>query len=338
MSAKKQIDETVRVPAAVAAAAARADEVYKQAYPTPSAPAEVPAETPAPAPTTTEVPSAAEVPVITREGNAAPQVDDWEHRFKSMKGRFDRAQEQVRSLSEQISSLQSVIATMQQPEAQDRTPVELRAERLLTPEEVENYGEDFLNVVGKRAKEQLSPEVHELKQQLSELQARLQGVTGAVMQDARSKLITNMDEKCPRWRELNDDPNFVAWLGLPDPYSGAIRHELLKGAYEQNNTPRVLAFFNGFLAEEAATAPAETVEPDQVQAPNAGKVPLEALAAPGRAKSAAHPPAEKPIITRRQISQFYIDLAAGKYRGRETEAQTLERQIFDAQREGRISS
>ena len=71
--------------------------------------------------------------------------------------------------------------------------------------------------------------------------------------------------------------------------------------------------------------------------PPAGKVPLEAFAAPGRAKTAAATaPAEKPIITRAQIATFYADKAAGKYRGKEAEADRLERMIFEAQRDGRI--
>jgi len=96
----------------------------------------------------------------------------------------------------------------------------------------------------------------------------------------------------------------------------------------------VLAFFNGFLAQEAALAPAPTVDP----APAAdGKIPLSDLAAPGRAKtSAANAPVEKPTFTTAQIAQFYADSARGKYRGREAEYNRTEAQIFEAQREGRV--
>ena len=50
-------------------------------------------------------------------------------------------------------------------------------------------------------------------------------------------------------------PELHDWLRLQDKFSGAIQHELLTAAYEQNQTPQVLAFFNGFLAQEAALAP-----------------------------------------------------------------------------------
>ena len=77
----------------------------------------------------------------------------------------------------------------------------------------------------------------------------------------------------------------------------------------------MLAFFNGFLAQEAALAPAIPGVP----APAAdGKIPLDTLAAPGRAKTAAaNAPVEKPSFTTAQIAQFYADSSRGKYRGRE---------------------
>ena len=147
-----------------------------------------------------------------------------------------------------------------------------------------------------------------------------------------------MNEQLPNWREVNVNPEFLNWLKLPDPYSGAIRHDLLKAAHERNDAPRTLAFFKGFLAEEAATTPAERGPDLPDGASVQQKVSLESLAAPGRAKTAAatSAPAEKPSFTRAQISKFYADSAAGRYRGKEAEKDRIERQIFEAEREGRI--
>ena len=149
-------------------------------------------------------------------------------------------------------------------------------------------------------------------------------------------MLDHLDTKLANWREINVNDDFKEWLRLPDPYSGAIRFDMLRAAYAENNAPRVLAFFNGFLAEEAALAPSSG-EPDPT-AETVKKVPLETLAAPGRAKTAAgnNAPAEKPIFTRAQIAKFYADAAAGKYRGKEVERDRFEKQIFEAEREGRI--
>ena len=191
-------------------------------------------------------------------------------------------------------------------------------------------------MVGKKAKEELAPIIKGYEAKIAELEKKLDGVNGVVAQDVHAKLMGTLDEKLPTWRELNTNEEFLNWLRLPDPFSGAIRHDMLKAAYAAGNASRVLAFFNGFLAEEAAVAPAKG-DPD-VPTEKVAKVPLAKLAAPGRAKTAAgnSAPAEKPIFTRAQIASFYADVANGKYRGKDADKNKFEAQIFEAQREGRI--
>lgn len=338
-----QIDPDVKIPAAVLAQAARSQALFEatQAAPTeegevtPQGNPELDASTllsadPAPE-ETIEQPAAQPAPAP-----AAPADEDsWEHKYKSVHGRYVRQQDQMRQMSEQITGLQNVIATLQA--APSSTPMpEFKLESLITPEETSDYGEDFLKIVGKKAREELGPVFKGYEQQITDLKQQLAGVNGVVQKDSAAKLLANLDEKLPNWREVNTNDEFLNWLRLPDPYSGAIRHDMLKAAYAQGNAHRVIAFFNGFLAEEAAVAPANA-EPD-ANVTKVAKVPLASLAAPGRAKTAASAsaPAEKPIFTRTQIAAFYADVAAGKFRGRDAEKNKAEAQIFEAQRDGRI--
>jgi hypothetical protein len=337
-----QHDPDVKIPAAVRAAAARSEQLFNQlrdqpvedsteevtsqgnpeldaASLTQSAPAQEPAK-----------------PAETQPTETQPaDGESWEHKYKSMHGRFVRSQDQIKGLSEQISQLQLVISTMQTAPAAAPIP-QFEIENLITPEEAADYGEDFLKVVGKRAREEIAPVVKGYEAKIAELEKKLNGVSGAVQQTSQEKLLGKLDESLPTWRDLNSNSDFLDWLRLPDPYSGAIRHDMLKAAYAQGDARRVLAFFNGFLAEEAVVAPAGQ-EPD-VSVTQVPKVPLASLAAPGRAKTAASAsaPAEKPIITRSQIAAFYADLANGKYRGRDAEKNKAEAIIFEAQRDGRI--
>ena len=332
-------DPNIKFPAAVRAAAARSDEIVRQMTAA-EQPSEVISEgNPELAAETllsnTEQPSS---PVEqSRQGQPAPSVDEdtWEHKYKSMKGRHDRLQDQVQELTQQISSLQGVMATLQLDAASAPLP-ELSAERLLTDEEVNDYGSDLLNVVGKKAREELTPIIKGYEAKISDLEKKLQTVNGVFAQDNHQKLLSNLDRDLPTWRELNTNDEFLSWLRLPDAYSGVIRHDMLKAAYAQGNASRVLAFFNGFLAEEAATDPAQAAP--EIGTSTVPKLPLKNLAAPGRAKTAAstNAPAEKPIFTRAQIAQFYADVAANKYRGRDDQKNKLEADIFLAQREGRI--
>lgn len=340
------LDPNVKLPAAVKRAAARSDEIINavkaanaeaagltpESNEQPAAPAPIPAP-PAEQAAAPEPP--AERPAPKKE---APTDDEgsWERRYNAMKGRYDRSQSQLKDMSEQIANLHNIIAGLKAEQSSEPLP-EIKAERLITEDEARDYGEDFLKVVGKKAKEELVPEIAAQARKIAELEKKLQNVNTVVAQDSHQKLLSTLDEKLPDWRDLNTNDEFLSWLKLPDPFSGAIRHDMLKAAYAAGNASRVLAFFNGFLAEEAAVAPAKG-DSDAVPTERVAKVPLAKLAAPGRAKTAASAsaPAEKPIFTRAQIASFYADVASGRFRGKDAEKGKLEAQIFDAQREGRI--
>lgn len=335
-----QDDPNIKLPAAVRAAAARSDAIVRQLKGEPQVTSEgnteQPEETP---PNDGQPPMTAQVQQETTQTDNQPEPqkpgdESWEHKYNSVLGRLRRSQEQMKEMAEQINNLQGVIATMQTTPSASEVP-SFKTERLITDEEVRDYGEDLLTVVGKKAREELAPVIGKYEEKIADLERQLKGVNSVVQQDTQQKLLNALDENLPTWRDLNRNEDFLAWLRLPDTYSGAIRHEMLKAAYAQGNAPRVLAFFNGFLAEEAATSPAEG---EPVKGTRVPKVPLENLAAPGRAKTAASTsgPAEKPIFTRAQIASFYADVAAGKFRGRDADKAKLEAQIFDAGREGRI--
>lgn len=332
-------DPDVKIPAAVRAAAARADEIVNQlkasgelhdsSEVTPKSNADTTFDPP-PQQHQQEPPQQQQEPPQQHQGE---QHADWEHRYHSMKGRFEAQQRQVSDMSAQLSALQREVQQARMPLKSD---ADTRFDRLITPEEESDYGTDFLSVVGKKAKEEITPELAAMKREMDALRAQMQGVGQNLVMSAREKVYAQLDQSLPDWRELNVNPQFLSWLKLPDTYSGGIRHDLMMSAFERNDSPRLLAFFKGFLAEEAATAPAGYTGP--ASGANAPQLDLTGLAAPGRAKSAAAQgaPAEKPIITRAQVQAFYQDSARGKYAGREDEHKRIERMIFDASKEGRI--
>jgi hypothetical protein len=342
-------DPNTFIPPAVRRHAEAADAAFRAQGGQPEAPLEAPSSnSPGAAPPPQEAtPPVEKFPEVTSQVTppisqqvtppVAPPEDEetWQRRYEGILGRYKRQENDMRGMSEQIMSMQNLIASMQHPVA---APAESRPQSLLTPEEVNEYGSEFLGVVARKAKEELNPEVAALRQKLINLEQQLQGNSERQQERARLEMDATLDQRIPHWREINYLPEFHAWLALPDMYSGVIKHELLRTAYAQNNTPRVLAFFKGFLDQEAALVPQGGEPHPATELQNGGKVPLESLAAPGRAKTSAasSAPVEKPLITRAQISQFYTDSASGKYRGREAEKGRLEAMIFDAEREGRI--
>lgn len=264
---------------------------------------------------------------------AADATDEtWKHKFLSMQGRYNsevpKLRDQIKAMGSEIGNLNKLLTTVRQP-----APVKAEDtfKSSVTAEQVAEYGPELIELINSVVKDATAEHVKEinfLKGQLKQTDTQLAG-------NAREQLLVNLNTQVPDWEAINTSKEFVDWLALPDAYSGDIRHNMLKAAFEANNSPRVIAFFKGFLAELAAMAPAEE-EPGKRIVP---KTPLKSLAAPGRAKSTAAPsnaPAEKPIFTAHQIAQFYTDKSLGKWRGRENEAKELEAAIFLAQAEGRI--
>lgn len=346
---KAPLDPNVKIPAAVLRASEAASAAHKNAY-TPGT--EPPADNvtqPGNEPPANTAPAPAPAPFA----NVTPPADlpdegSWENRYKSIKGRWDRAQVTMQEQQRTISGLENNVAgltsrlagmetmlarlgdTAPAPAAQ---PKELQASSFLTQEDKDAFGEDLLAAARRAAREEFEPERLRLQEEIDTLRGNVGQVVTHVAEDARTKMFSTLDSQLPKWREQNRDPQFLAWLRLQDPYSGAIRKNLLDGALAENNAHRVIAIFKGFLSEGATVAPAGQTAPA-----SDGRPSLEDLAAPGRAKTEAgqQTPSEKPIITRAEIAAFYRDVRGNKYAGRDDEKKRLEEMIFDAERDGRI--
>jgi len=260
-----------------------------------------------------------------------PDAVEWENRYNSMKGRYDKSQEIIAQMQQTMSQMSQDIMGLQNA-LQARAAAQAPEPQRLIPKEVEDqYGAEFIELMRSAAKEALGPELERVTRENNQLKERL-NVSNV------QNLWATMDRIMPKWRQVNQSEEFKQWVGLRDPLSGAIRGDLLNAAFRAGNAERVMAFFRGFDPNiEAAPSPAgSTTAPPTAHAP--GPVSLETLAAPGRARSApaSDVAAEKPVFTPADISRFYNDKSRGGWLGREQEADRIERAIFLAQREGRV--
>jgi hypothetical protein len=343
------VDPDVQVPAAVRRAAEAATAAQLAAHPVDpaSAPPRDPnlppdtitiAEPPAPQLPEGVTPTVV-APMTTPPVTPAPQLDDatWEQKYNAMHGQFKRADSDRRSLTQRVETLENLL-TMAKP--QDAPPPAPAATptKLITSQEEADFGPEMIDVMRRAAREVASPELETLRQTVKGLEQKLQGTSQAVTMDARGRMLAAMDTAMPDWQVVNHAPEFHAWLALPDPYSGATRKKLLSDAYEANQTSRVLAFFRGFVSELAATQPPEPVTPTPSAPQPPAKPTLQALAAPGRARTSASvtPTAEKQIIYTSDINALYDAKRKGLYAGREAEFASHERELELAMREGRV--
>lgn len=278
------------------------------------------------------------------EAKAEPQkpAEDFEHKYKVLKGKYDaevpRLSRQIAELNGQLEGMREMIASMQKP-----TPAAAASSSTdLTPdisaEEIDEYGEELIELIGKKAKQVAKGEIDRLNSQIEDLKKQLGGVSQTVVENARDKMLGQLTDEVANWQMINRQPEFLDWLDRVDPYSGSVRGVMLRQAYAANDAPRVIAFFKGFLQEHAAITSPATMDSTEM---NGGTptVDLNEQVAPGRTKRSTGvvgAQKEKRIWTQAQIADFYKQVQMGKYRNKDAEKHRIEADIVAAAREGRI--
>lgn len=347
-------DPDVKVPPAVKAAAERANELSAQAKTAKEASVNGPlaesAKTAVNVVTANFDPANPNPPDPTAPPPPqAPQPqtpEDWEHQFRSLKGRYDREQEDKRRLSQQVVDMQRLMAqvtpiTQQSEGSGVRFPVAPPPPgRKVSSKEIAEYGEELMDVVGRRAAEVYEPLLQQVVGELNQVKRQIGGVQNTVVYDARVKMYEDLAKEVPNWDAINNSPVFAQWLDQIDPVSRQTRRSFLNAAHNANVSGHVVDIFRGFLSDVAASSPANVVS----QQPGNGagyastpQVDLRQFAAPGRAKTGQTTvPSEKPIFNASDITQFYRDKTSGRYAGREAEADAIERSMIQAGNEGRI--
>jgi hypothetical protein len=177
------------------------------------------------------------------------------------------------------------------------------ASTYLTQADVDNYGSELLDVAARTAMQTIEPHLQQLQQENADLRRRQ-------AREQRRALDERVAELVPDYRTVDRDPAWHQWLMGVDLMSGRIRQALLNEAIAAGNASRVKLFFDDFRR--------------QGQAAGGNR-------APGRARSSS-----KPFYTHDDIKRLYEQHRKGAYAGREAEWDRLERDIFDAQREGRV--
>ena len=336
-AAQKQVEEANRILQELDSGRKEALRVVEEKQP-PAPTAAEPEVTPPP-----EVTPVAEATPPAPEASEAPPKSPesvFENKYKVLQGKYDsevpRLHRQVSDLNQKLEEMQGVLASMSAaPAAQPAVQTSL-----VTPAEIDEYGADLIDLVGRRAKEVYEPAINELRSQISGLKKQLGGVTQEVGQTSREKMLSQLGGEVEDWEVVNKQPEFLSWLAEPDPYSGTVRGTMLRTAYERNDTGRVIAFFKGFKQEHAVVSPPSTGDSEPLTAtPRTPAVDLNTQVAPGRAPRAstqASAQAEKRIWTKTQIAEFYSDVQRGKFKGDEARKTAIERDIIFAANQGRI--
>lgn len=285
-------------------------------------------------------------PAVTKDTQPAEtsnEVDQLRQRYKTLQGMYNaeipRWRAKVEELNGTIAAQAARISQLEQAASKPTNdPVDAT---YVTEDDKREFG-DAIEVMRRAAREEAAryeKEIKDLKDALNEIRGvvpQVQSLQNRSEAEKVSEFWRDLAQAVPDFREVNEDPAFKEWLMEYDPVLRQNRDQVLKHAQQQLDASWVADFFTQWKRLNAPTT-TPTVQPQpKPDSSNPSKI-LEAHVAPGPSRASS--PAQEPkIITSEQIKQFYKDVVAGEYKGRENEKARIEADIFAAKREGRITT
>jgi len=185
----------------------------------------------------------------------------------------------------------------------------------LTEEELEKFAEEgfeksTVDLIGNMA-ERIA------EKRLSEYGQKVDKLTNDIAVSSKDRFLAGLEQKVSDWATINEDKNFIEWLADQDGYSGNTKQQSLDKAYGNLDVDKVAKIFNDYKV------PPVTVNK------------LEKQVAPGKGAATPTPVSQKKVWSRGEITKFYSDQIKDKYS--EKEVKRIEKDIFLAQKEGRIT-
>lgn len=278
----------------------------------------------------------------TADGKKAKPEGTLTQKYRTLQGMYNaevpRLHQQNRELNSRVQQLEQLLSTLT-TQAAASPALPQTTERLVSDDDIKEYGES-LDVMRKVSREEYIPMIQKIAQ-LEQTIERLQGnvvpqVQNLVQRQAASteqQFWGQLSQAVPNWKQINDDPDFQTWLLQSDPLTGISRQTILEDAQRNFDVYRIASFFK-LWQDISGTA---TVAQNSQRSATASE--LQKQVAPGRGRSgnsAAAAGAAGKTYTPSDIRVFFDAVRSGKYKGREQERDRIERDIFAAQREGRI--
>lgn len=279
-------------------------------------------------------------PAPVEQGRPGTPTEDltYEQRWRSLQGMYNAETTRLRAennqLGQRVTQLEQLLSSLSAPQ---QSPAQVAAEKLITNKDVEEYG-DSIEVMRRAAREEVSAanqQIARLEKMVMQLQAnvvpKVEGVVQRQALNAEQMFWSELSAEVPDWREINANQDFHSWLLEVDPLSGMTRQTYLDAAQGQLDSKRVAGFFRTWQSMNSGSVAQKTRTVTASQ--------LERQIAPGRGRTTATTTVGNDVksFSRTDVAKFFDDVRRGVYKGREQERDRIERDIFAAQREGRIT-
>jgi len=273
------------------------------------------------------------------EQTAADTQDEktLEQKYKTLQGMYNaevpRLHADRRELADRVSQLEQLLSSASQPTPTPAAPEV--PETLITEQDREDYGDsiDVMRRVSQEETNAANRRIAQLEQSIQQMQSsvmpRVEQLSQHQAQNTEQAFWSTLEANVPNWREINEKADFQNWLLEIDPLTGISRQTYLEDAQSNFDARRVASFFSTWGGMNGMSQ----AQQEKVSS----KSQLEKQVAPGKGKSASAPAVNgDQTYTPTDIAQFYDDVRSGNYKGQDKERARIERDIFAAQRDGRI--
>ena len=267
--------------------------------------------------------------------------ESYAQRCRSLQGIYNATVQKAQQQEARLQQMEQLIATIQATPTAPAQQTPGNAASYITSKDEEDYGVELVDMSRRAAREEQRAVQDELAAMRNEL-AHLRAVVPVVNRVAQAQQMSSeerffaaLGQLVPDYQQVNVNQRFHEWLLTPDPMTGITRQTYLEDAQRASDAPRVASIFNSWKESTG------TVAPQGVQSAPASRKSavseLERQVAPGKVTAGNTPnTSQSRVWTPADISKFYEETRKGVYKGREQERAETERDIFLAQREGRI--
>jgi len=242
---------------------------------------------------------------LQEQSHESGDASYWKSRFEVLEGKYraevPRYADQLRSQAREIDTLKQQLDNLTKAAPPNVADDEL----------TKKYGDEFINDIRR-----LVP------QHTDELKSKVENIERLTADQMRERFFQGLTEAAPEWRKLNNDDGFLTWLSGIDALSGQPRMMMFDDANERGDVGRVAAFFNSYGRQTQSTE----------RQPNRNDLSKEVV--PDTRRMTPNAPPTKKVWSETEIGRFYSDIRKGLIP--KEEAANIERDIFAAQREGRI--
>lgn len=241
-------------------------------------------------------------PQVTPPEPSEPEPD-WKQRAKTLEGKYNaevpRLHGQLKDLNSQLSQALEEIHKLKTVQP---TPPEPRRQELITKDDEETFGSDLIDLSRRVVREefaQLAPQViGELRKEFAPIREQVGEVQKETAQTKEDRFWTSVDSAVPDWREIDQDPQWLEWLGEVDPMVGKTRQEALNDAHNSLDAARVASIFKvwkgAFRPEQPAPQPT-----------NQKREELQRQVAPSKSRAATTAPAPERTWTAAEYERAF---------------------------------